>query len=294
MIAGALVNEKDIGKSLFTPDVMFPDKDLTPEERIFFSTLPQALSTEAEMMTRYNTDDLDGQKKCIQRIHVTGGTNGIRIDSLRRHRPFTPSFIGRAEDQAYILSVLSGPSTQLAYVHKDGLVMRHDKEAFAQDAIKAASSGKLVGDYIRTLVFSAYARVLTTDISKLKHVVDPFTGCFISIIPKTVVCLRFCLKAASFFTAGESEKGLEFVTMGAPRIKDSLRFVDERNNPLKQSYEKERLGWDLYYDVLDEIEKGLKKEDDFALNLQNKARDMVRQCLLGGTAGRQKAEAENR
>jgi hypothetical protein len=24
----------------------------------------------------------------------------IRIDSLRRHHPFTPSFIGRAEDQA--------------------------------------------------------------------------------------------------------------------------------------------------------------------------------------------------
>ncbi len=282
MIAGALVNEKDIKKSLFTPDVLFPDQNLIPEERIFFSTLPQALSTEAEMMTRYNTDDLDGQIKCIQRIHVTGGTNGILADSLRRHRPFTPSFIGRAEDQAYILSVLSGPGEQLAYVHEDGLIMRHDKEAFAQDAIKAASSGKLVGDYIRTLVFSAYARVLTKDISKLKNTVDPFTGCFISKIPKTVVFLRFCLKAASFFNAGKVEEGLEFVTMGAPRLKDSLIFVDERNNPLKQSYEKERLGWDLYYDVLDEIEKGLKEQDDFALNLQNKARDIVRQCLIGG------------
>ncbi len=286
MIAGALVNEKDIGKSLYTPDVLFPDKNLTPEERIFFSTLPQALSTEAEMMTRYNTDDLDGQKKCIQRIHVTGGTNGIRVDSLRRHRPFTPSFIGRAEDQAYILSVLSGPGEQLAYVHEDGLVMRHDKEAFAQDAIKAASSGKLVGDYIRTLIFSAYARVLTTNISELKQAVDPFTGCFMSITPKTVVFLRFCLKAASFFTAEKVEEGLEFITMGVPRIKDALSFVDEKNNRLKQSYEKERLGWDLYYDVLDEIEKGLKEEDDFALKLQNKARNIVRQCLIGGNGQR--------
>lgn len=282
MIAGSLVNEKDIDKSLFTPDVTFPNQALLPEEKIFFSTLPQALSTEAEMMTRYNTDDLDGQTKCIQRIHVTGGTNGIRIDSLRKHRPFTPSFIGRAEDQAYILSVLSNPGEQLAYVHEDGLIMRHDKEAFAQDAIEAASSGKLVGDYIRTLIFSAYAGVLTTDISKLKHIVDPFTGCFISILPKTVVSLRFCLKAASFFTAGKVEKGLELITMGAPRIKDSLSFVDEKNNRLKQNYEKERLGWDLYYDVLDEIEKGLKEEDDFALKLRNKARDIVRQCLIGG------------
>jgi len=287
MIAGALVNEKDIDQSLFIPDVTFPNRALLPEEKIFFSTLPQALSTEAEMMTRYNTDDLDGQKKCIQRIHVTGGTNGIRVDSLRRYRPFTPSFIGRAEDQAYILSVLSMPGEQLAYVHEDGLIMRHDKEAFAQDAIKAASSGKLVGDYIRTLVFSAYARVLTDDISKLKQSVDPFTGCFISIIPKTAVFLRFCLKAASFFTTGRVEEGLAFITMGIPRIKDALSFVDEKNNPLKQSYEKERLGWDLFYDVLDRVENGLKENDDFALELQKKAGDMVRQCRIGGTAGGQ-------
>ncbi len=299
MIAGALVNEKDIDKSIFTPDVSFPNQALLPGEKIFFSLLPQALSTEAEMMTRYNTDDLDGQKKCIQRIHVTGGTNGIRVDSLRRQRPFTPSFIGRAEDQAYILSVLSGPGEQLVYVHEDGLIMRHDKEAFAMDAIKAASAGKLIGDYIRTLVFSAYARVLSSDIAGLKHMVDPFTGCFISIIPKTVVFLRFCLEAASFFAKEKVEEGLEFITMGVPRIRETLVFVDEKNNMLKQRYEKERLGWDLYYDVLDKIESGLKKENAFALNLRNKAGEIVRQCLIGGNDqmeedGRQTPETANR
>ena len=96
----------------------------------------------------------DGKIECIQRIHGTGGTNGILVDSLRKHRPFTPSLIGRAEDQSYILSVLMNPGEKLAYVHKDGLIMRHDKEAFAADAIKAASFGNLIGDYIRTLYFS--------------------------------------------------------------------------------------------------------------------------------------------
>ena len=47
MIAGALVNQSDIDKSLFTADVPFPDRSLSPEEHIFFSTLPQAISTEA-------------------------------------------------------------------------------------------------------------------------------------------------------------------------------------------------------------------------------------------------------
>ena len=100
MIAGALVNERDIANSIYTPDVRFPTKEIKGDEIIFFSLLPQALSTEAEMMTRYRGDNLDGKNQCIQRIHVTGGTSGILVDSLRRYRPFTPTFIGRAEDQA--------------------------------------------------------------------------------------------------------------------------------------------------------------------------------------------------
>jgi hypothetical protein len=280
MIAGALVSERDISKDLFTADVVFPDRRLSPEDKIFFSALPQALSTEAEMMARYNTDALDGKTTCIQRIHVTGGTNGILVKGLRRHRPFTPSFIGRAEDQAYILSVLPNQGKKLFYVHKDGLIMRHDKELFAQEAIKAASAGKLVGDYIRTLFFSEYARVLSDDLSDLKHTVDPFTGCFISKIPTTVVLLRFCLRAASFFSAGKDKQGIEFVTMGASRIQNSLSFVAGKNSLLRQSYDRERLGWNLYYDVLAALEDGLKRDDHIATELRKKAKEIVGRCLI--------------
>jgi hypothetical protein len=66
---------------------------LSLDEYIFFSTLPQALSTEAEMMTRYTIDEPDGKRASIQRIHVTGGTNGILIHSLRRYRPFPPTLL---------------------------------------------------------------------------------------------------------------------------------------------------------------------------------------------------------
>jgi len=236
MIAGALVDERDISKSLFTPDVPFPNRALSPDEYIFFSTLPQALSTEAEMMTRYNMDKLDGKKTCIQRIHVTGGTNGILVDSLRRYRPFTPSFIGRAEDQAYILSVLPSPGIKLGYVHKDGLIMRHDKETFNQEVIQSTYIAKLIGDYVRILYFSAYAKALTHDVAKLKDAIDPFTGCFVSRIPTTVVYLRFGLKAASFFSLGNDEQGLEFIKIGAERLMKALDFVNGENNMLKQCY----------------------------------------------------------
>jgi hypothetical protein len=280
MIAGALVDEKDTCHTIFTPDVAFPNAGLSPEEYFFFSTLPQALSTEAEMMTCYVPGRLDGEKRCLQRIHVTGGTNGILVDSLCRYRPFTPSFIGRAEDQAYLLSVLTRPGAKLAYVHKDGLIMRHDKEIFAGEAIASAHVGKLIGDYIRILYFTAYAGVLSKNIGRFKEVVDPFTGCFISRMPATVAYLRFAFKAASLFRSQGREQGPEFVREGAERITKALRFADEETGKLRHIYEKERFGWDLYYDILVRLATALGNRDAFALGLREKANKIVRLCAI--------------
>jgi hypothetical protein len=286
MIAGALVNEREIHRSLYTPDVPFPDRDLSLDEHVFFSLLPQALSTEAEMMTRYEPGALDGARSCIQRIHVTGGTNGILVESLRQHRPFTPSFFGRAEDQAYILSAIGRREPRLAYAHKDGLIMRHDKEAFASDSIRAAHVGKLVGDYVRVLYFSAYARVLSDDWEALKGQVDPFTGCFISRIPATVVYLRFALKALALQESGRGPEAKEFVTGGAERLSKAFEFVDEDAGLLRRAYEKERRGWDLYYDVLDALEEALARGDPRAKELRQRAVSLVRECSVPTGEGR--------
>lgn len=114
----------------------------------------------------------------------------------------------------------------------------------------------------------------------LKETIDPYTGCFISKIPITVVYLRFSLKAASFFVAGQGEQGVEFVTNGALRIKDSLDFVQGENSVIKQQYERERLGWNLYYDTLSTIEDALNNDDNFALELRKKAEDIIGQCFV--------------
>ncbi|NOQ97875.1 MAG: hypothetical protein GQ561_06890 [Calditrichae bacterium] len=277
MIAGALVNERDIGKSIFTPDVTFPERSPTPDEYIFFSTLPQALSTKAEMMARYNTGQLDGKNSCLQRVHVTGGTNGILIDALRRYRPFTPSFIGRAEDQAYILPQLVSETVNLGYAHKDGLIMRHDKEAFAQEAIKSAFVGKLVGDYIRILYFSEYARVIENGTNRIKQKVDPFTGCFISRIPVTVVYLRFALKDVSLFAEGKEEHGVELLRMGSQRIRTALRFTRGNPSRLHKKYEKEKRDWHIYYDILKVLDEALQKDEPSAVELKEKALNFIAQ-----------------
>ena len=77
--------------------------------------------------------------------------------------------------------------------------MRHDKEAFAREAIESAEIGRIVGDYVRILYLTAYAGVLSAGKPELKEVLDPFTGCFISKIPVTVALLRFSLRAALLF-----------------------------------------------------------------------------------------------
>jgi hypothetical protein len=280
MIAGALVDARDISRSLCTPDVPFPDREPVYDELVFFSPLPQALSTEAEMMALYGPGGPDGRTACLERVHVTGGTNGILVDSLRRHRPFTPSFVGRAEDQAYILSALGSGGRRLAYLHEDGLFMRHDKDVFAGEAVAAAHEGKLIGDYVRIVLFSAYARAAAGDIRALKERIDPFTGCFVSAIPATVVHLRFALKAASLFAAGDDAAAARFVREGATRLRRALEFAGGEESALRRAYLDERSDWDLFYATLAAIEGALDRRDGGALDLRRKARAIVEECRI--------------
>ncbi|MGP1674568.1 MAG: hypothetical protein ACTS8Z_05070 [Candidatus Limnocylindrales bacterium] len=286
MIAGALVNERDIGRGLHTPDVPYPTRARTPDEHVFFSVVPQAVSTRAEMMTRYDSEALDGAHAVLERIHVTGGTNGIRIDALRRHRPFTPSFIGRAEDQAYILSTLGQPGPRLAYVHEPGLVMRHDKDAFAGDAIAAAHVGKLIGDDVRILYFSAYVDAVAgrgedgaLDRVAIKTLLDPFTGAFVSRIPTTVVMIRFALRVLDLFARGDAESGRAYARDGARRIATALALTSDAS-ALRATVERERAGWGRFYDTLDALEAGLAAGDPDAVTRQRTAREVLESCRV--------------
>ena len=146
--------------------------------------------------------------------------------------------------------------------------MRHDKEAFAGDAIKAASFGNMIGDYIRTLYFSEYANVLSNgDIDAVKEIVNPFTGCFITPVPVTVVMLRFCMKAAGFFLAGKQEMGTEFVQSSHPRLTRAMAFV---RDGLRDQYQCERKGWHQFYDLLETVQ-----QDDV---LRSKAVRIIDNC----------------
>ena len=284
MLAGALVNERDIAGGLFTPDVTRPTSIPAGEAVTFFNRLPMALSTEAEMMTRYTGagGNPDGRDTCLHRIHVTGGTNGILVDALRRHRPFTPTFIGRAEDQAYLLSVLFAGQAPLRYVHSAGLIMRHDKEAFAGLAIEAAKVGRFVGDLVRTLYYSHYVKTLPWPDDQVKRTIDPFTGCFASPIPATLVALRLALRVGELLAGADEDRaeGLDLMEMAADRLFPLIERLTETPQALADELSAQRAAWDLFYDVLDALEKGLMEGDQEALALRFAAQSVVQACQI--------------
>ncbi len=248
MIAGALVNESDIKKSLFTPDVSIPTENAPLHDLVFFKHYTMAISTRAELMTRYKTDNNpDGEKQALTRIHVTGGTNGILIDALGKYRPFTPAFIGRAEDQAYILSVLNDKRDKvLRYYHEDGLIMRHDKEAFAGESIMAAKDGTYIADILRILYYSYYSKLLPGGLPTTKESTFPFTGSYISNYPITLAYIRFSFKLLELYENGETERADIMLELGKNRILPLVKELED-DSFLKNQYEDEKKQWDIFY-----------------------------------------------
>jgi hypothetical protein len=286
MLAGALVNQADIDQGLFTPDVTMPKSGLSADAWVFATQVPQALSTAAEMMTRYDTPPLDGNERCLTRVHVTGGTNGIRIDALRRFRPFTLSRISRAEDQAYLMSVLHRqPAPFLRYVHAPGLIMRHDKAAFAGEAIRTAAAGKTVGDYERMILFSHYARALPWPRHETETSLNPFTGSFVHQIPLTTALVAFALKALISSKDGGKVNFKDFLEVGIHKLEPLIDAFQEQPYWLRRSYEQERMAWGSFYDILDRVAEDLGREDPEAVRLAERANSILEATRLHITEG---------
>ena len=226
LLAGALVNKNDVSEGLFTPDVKRPNNnDIFSQfssKKIFCPEWPQSVSTEAELM--YQSDD-------IQRIHVTGGTTGITLDSLKKWAPFTPSFINRAEDQAFGISSMKD-NEYLSHIHGKNLVMRHDKHAFAKKSIEMSKFGKEIGNLERILLFSYYAHEHELGYDKLKRRLWPFTSSFLSRYPELLTGLIFLIDGC--FSGGE------YVSSGSKRLMDTHIFCKTK---LKIQLQNEKIFW---------------------------------------------------
>lgn len=252
MAAGGLVNESDIDSYLFTPDVKKPGEDVNVEQLFFNSARPQYISTIAEICKQYECKD-----ECIMRYHVTGGVNGILLDDLIKFRPFTPSFFTRAEDQGYLLSVINKEidGEYMRCAHIDKFVMRHDKQAFLSESLKAFEIPKSVGDFERMLIFSHYSYDILRCGDYIKNEIYPFTGCFILKQPYTILLLR---TFARLLRLNEADCNI-FLESFIPRITTLINQINNKN--LESIYIKERDAYDRYYDMLaDGLDKNKKDQ----------------------------------
>jgi len=144
-----------------------------------------------------------------------------------------------------------------------------------------AAAGKLIGDYIRILMFSYYAKALPWALEDIKNEIDPFTGCFVSKIPVTIVYLRFALKLASLFSNDhKSEQALEFFKVGTRRLHETIQAMTVDPNPLIEQFKKEKQGWSLFYDILDRAEEKMQTGDPFFSELKNKAASIIENCRI--------------
>ncbi len=87
-------------------------------------------------------------------------------------------------------------------------------------------------------------------------------------------------KAASFFAMRQHALGAQFIRNGAKRIIHAVDFVHGEESRLKRVYERERLGWEVFYDVISAVQKAIQDEDGFALELKKKTGDIVEGCTL--------------
>ena len=162
----------------------------------------------------------------IQRIHVTGGTTGITLDSLKKWAPFTPSFINRAEDQAFGISTIQ-EGEYLSHIHGKDLIMRHDKHAFATKSIEMSKFGKEIGNLERILLFSQYADEHELGYEKLKDRLWPFTSSFLSKYPNLLTGLIFLIDGC--FNGGD------YVSSGSKRLMETHNFCKTKLNTQLQN-----------------------------------------------------------
>merc|ERR1711953_282578 len=137
--------------------------------------------------------------------------------------------------------------------HKSGLIMRHDKEAFAAEAMEAARIGKMVGDYERMLLFSEYGKFASSDFDAVMDLVNPFTGCFCIPMPKTVMSLRFALKTLGFVADGATKDAVDFAIEGSPRVAACLDFTKReagKMSKMEEQWRREQQAWDVFYDSI--------------------------------------------
>lgn len=256
LLAGSLVNIDDIEESVYTCDTPPPKEKFEFENTVMYTDRIRYFSTLVEMGTRYTT-----QEECLSRYHVTGGTSGILLEALERYRPFTPTFIGRAEDQGYILSALDAPvdNAYLRCFHCDGLVMRHDKGIVLTKAVKAGKIPSYIGNLERLIIWSHLAHDVLGIADVAADEMAPFTGAFIQPAPYALVFFHLLFTLARI--GKDSPEDVSFLLENAGSRLTALIELIEKDF-FREGYLREKEDWKIYYDFMEQTDPSNRASED--------------------------------
>jgi len=73
----------------------------------------------------------------------------------------------------------------------------------------------------------------------------------------------------------ERREGAKLIKTASIRIGRVLRELSENPERLKQRYEREKAIWDLYYDLLENLDTAVTRGDKTALELKEKAISLI-------------------
>jgi hypothetical protein len=161
--------------------------------------------------------------------------------------------------------------------------MRHDKHAFAGDAIRSAAAGKAVGDLERMLLFSHYAGALPWPFEATRSCLDPFTGSFVLPLPITTALLCLTLKILGLRQGTSGQDGIdpeELLRVGARRLGSLMERFDKDPDWMRRAYATEQRAWHAYYELLDRIEEAAGRQSGEAAELTLRARSIIRETRV--------------
>lgn len=289
--AGSLTNLNELidKDDLFFPDISMPEvPESIPEGEagVFYQRLVQALITQGEAFppeVHWRALRILNEYPYM-RTFVTGGTVGFLIEALERYAPFVDTSIHRAEDQAFLLSVLFDQydGKLLRYLYFPGLHMIHEKESFASEAIKTAEPYKKIYDLERIWKFSYLAQALCKikgwNFGEVRKTLNFFTASFIQPFPGLLALIRFALSVAE--KGGRNREDIIYQKEGLKRLGKIAFSQEGYRRDTTTRVVKEIKAWRFYYDLMIRLRKSAEKRDPFALRLREKAIQINNNCKL--------------
>ena len=289
--AGSLTNRDELIQKddLFLPDISIPDvPERIPEGEagVFYQGLLQSLITQGEAFPpeiQWRALKVLNEYPYM-RTFVTGGTIGFLIDALERYAPFVDAHVHRAEDQAFLLSVLFDQYDGhfLRYLYFPGLHMIHEKESFASAAIKTAEPYKKIYDLERIWNFSYLTRALCEikgwDFEDVRSTLNFFTASFVQPFPRLLALTRFVLSVAR--NGGRNRDDIIYQKEGLRRLPKIALHRERYYRDAKARVAEQIKAWRFYYDLMMKLRESAKKGDTFALALRQKVNEINNDCKL--------------